>query len=177
MRSGMPDSVRRYPLRCRLVEKRRVDWRNEPDIDLTMNTRRRWTQRLGMLLGLVGLNCGGSVRSERVLAWVRGQNLPPGTTRVLAIPDELAKASADAQVHVARLADGRTCILLKKSIGWKDNFEGVLACDAPLLATETVVAPPAPRSYVTLSGHAIFEELYVRARHDDRTFDVYFDLN
>jgi hypothetical protein len=33
------------------------------------------------------------------------------------------------------------------------------------------------REYVTLAGHALFEELYVRRRIDDRSFEVYFDLH
>jgi hypothetical protein len=130
-----------------------------------------------MLLSVLGVQCGGSTPDPRVLEWVRAKDLALGSTHELSLPDNLAKVSVDARVHVARLADGRTCILLKKSIGWKSNFEGVLQCDAPLRPAEVVTAPPALRTYVTLPGHAVFEELYVRVRRDERTFDVYFDLN
>ncbi|TKC90565.1 hypothetical protein [Polyangium fumosum] len=128
-------------------------------------------------MSLFGVGCGGSARDVRVLAWVHAQSVAPQSTQEISLPGDLVGASADARVHVARLADGRTCILLKKSIGWKSNFEGGLLCDAPLLPAEIVAAPPASRAYVSLPGHAVFEELYVRTQHDKRTFDVYFDLN
>ncbi|MDI1446883.1 hypothetical protein [Polyangium sp. 6x1] len=128
-------------------------------------------------MSLFGVGCGGSAQDARVLEWVHTQSVAPKSTQEISLPGDLAGASADARVHVARLADGRTCILLKKSIGWKSNFEGWLQCDAPLLPAEVVAAPPAPRAYVSLAGHVMFEELYVRTQRDPRTFDVYFDLN
>jgi hypothetical protein len=142
-----------------------------------MRTRRPWRLHLSLLLSLLGLGCGENARDVRVLEWVRAKGLAAGSTHDLSLPEDLAAASADARVHVARLADGRTCILLKKSIGWKNNFDGVLQCDAPLRPSEVVAAPPVPRAYVTLPGHALFEELYVRSRRDERGFNVYFDLN
>ncbi|HVK65754.1 MAG TPA: hypothetical protein VM694_14830 [Polyangium sp.] len=128
-------------------------------------------------MSLLGVGCGGSAQDTRVLAWVHAQSVAPPSTREMSLSGDLAGASADARVHVARLADGRTCILLKKSIGWKSNFEGVLLCDAPLLPAEIITASPASRAYVSLTGHVVFEELYVRTQCDPRTFDVYFDLN
>lgn len=109
--------------------------------------------------------------------WARSQSFELGSTHDVLLPKELVAASIDGRAHVARLGDGRTCVLLKKSIGWKGNFDGLLQCDAPLLESEVISAPPAQRAYVTLVGYTPFEELYIRKRRNDRTFEVYFDLN
>jgi hypothetical protein len=114
--------------------------------------------------------CGG------VLAWAAGQNVAAGEVVELTLPPALAHVSQGGVVHVARTGDGRHCVLLKKSVGWKENFEGLLCCDGALRPSE-VVEPRTGAAYISLPGLGIFEELYIRRRYSDLLFEVYFDLN
>jgi hypothetical protein len=114
---------------------------------------------------------------KRVLEWVVKQDVPTGKAHALRLPPPLADRSCEGVVHVAHLVDGRYCIFLKTSIGWKDNFEGVFSCTG-LLASEEIIrrdvnAPP----FISLRGYGIFQELYVRRSHRSGWVDVYFDLN
>lgn len=135
-------------------------------------------QRLALLvlatLGTLGVRCGED-RGAAVLAWVQGQDLSGGTTRSLQLPEELRRASVDGQIVAARLADGRLCVLTKTSMGFKENFDGTVRCTDPLRPNEIVEAPARP--YLSLAGHGIFEELYIRRRTGDSELMVFFDLN
>jgi hypothetical protein len=113
---------------------------------------------------------------DGLLAWAAGQDVAEGSTAELTLPPELARASHDGLAHVGRATDGRRFVLVKKSVGWKDNFEGRLCCDAPLRPGE-LVEPESGAPYVSLAGLGIFEELYVRSREGERRLEVYFDLN
>jgi hypothetical protein len=97
--------------------------------------------------------------------------LPPGT---------IGFAPAGS-VPIAHLRDGRTCFLFVTKVGYKDNFEGVASCTQPLLPKETASAHGTYGPSIALSNciHTcgVFEELYVRHARDDRTYDVYYDLN
>ncbi|MCY1071487.1 hypothetical protein OV090_42485 [Nannocystis sp. RBIL2] len=109
------------------------------------------------------------------MAWVAGLGLPAGA-HDMALPDALRASSQDGRVRVLVGGDNRRCLLLKRQIGYKDNFEGALYCDAPVRLDEIVERPGAP-AVVSITGDAEFEELYVRAGYGDRRFAVYFDLN
>lgn len=111
-----------------------------------------------------------------VVEWVADQNLATSTSSELALPSEWKHLSSAGVIHVASTADGRHCILMKKQIGWKGNFEGLLYCDGPLHANE-VIKPSSGVSYITLAGLGIFEELYIRKQYNDQLFEIYFDLN
>ena len=110
-----------------------------------------------------------------MLEWVRQRNVVAGTTQTLELPASLSHASRDGKVYVAGLADGRLCVMLKTHIGYKDNFDGALRCSGPLQANEIV--PAGGRPYVTIPGHGIFEELYIRSQISDSELEIYFDLN
>jgi hypothetical protein len=126
------------------------------------------------LLGMLGMVCDDEVPPP-VLEWVQARDLASGTTHALELPPELRGASEDGKVVAARLSDGRLCVLLKTRIGFKDNFEAVVRCSAPLRAEEIVEDPERP--YLSLSGHGIFEELYIRKRIGSAELTVYFDLH
>jgi hypothetical protein len=68
-------------------------------------------------------------------------------------------------------------VLLKTKLGYKDNFTGIVSCDAALDQTEISRADVSTHEYIALAGQGIFEELYIRHRIGDRMYDVYFDLN
>ena len=102
-----------------------------------------------------------------------GQNVPSGHTTSLELPADLRRGVADGQAHIAHLSNGRVCILLKTRVGYKDNFSGRVACTAPFSASEVIEGD---RPYLSLAGHGVFEELYIRRRPSDRMLDVYFDL-
>jgi hypothetical protein len=119
---------------------------------------------------------------QSVLDWATKQGVKPGMVRHARLPAGFAAFGQDNAVDIVRLKDGRTCFLLKTHIGYKDNFEGVLACTAPLLHGELVAAQGTYPAYVSLTacalpGCGVFEELYIRRTRDPRTFDVAFDLN
>jgi hypothetical protein len=112
----------------------------------------------------------------QVLAWAVGQ-LPAGTESELALPPRLAGLSRGGVVQAIRSDNGRTCVLLKRTIGWKGNFTGTLCCDGPLAPEEIVRGHAAYADYVLLRGSIHFNELYVAKRLGERWLHVYFDLN
>ena len=111
-----------------------------------------------------------------VLAWAVAQNVAVGTTIELKLPPDLAHLSEAGVVQAAGLSVGHCCVLMKKSIGWKDNFAGILCCEASLNPGQ-IVSPPTRVSYISLPGFGIFEELYISKRYSSKLFEVYFDLN
>ena len=115
---------------------------------------------------------------DGVVTWAARQGVPRGRVRSLHLPPQLATATVNGSATIAHLADGRICVLLVEGWGYKDNFDGVLACSAALHPGEIVHSPNyAGKRYVSLPGYGVFEELYVSSRRNDRTYDVYFDLN
>jgi hypothetical protein len=132
---------------------------------------------------------GSSSRTVRVspagaanaLDWARAQGVKAGTVRSMRLPPRLIASGNGAPVSIAHLRDGRYCVLVITQIGYKDNFEGVLTCTAPLRPREIIPAAGTYPSYVSLTscalpGCGVFEELYIRATRNDRTYDVGFDL-
>jgi hypothetical protein len=111
-----------------------------------------------------------------ILAWVAKQNLPVGSSQLLVAPVELAVPSHEHAVYAKHLADGRTCILVKTSIGYKDNFEGVLACDGPL-APQEIVADAGPRRVCLDLLDPTFRDLIIRGPRGPNALNVYFDWN
>lgn len=126
------------------------------------------------MFGMLGMRCDHD-GAPSLLQWVQARDLASGTTHTLELPPELRSASADGKVVAARLGDGRLCVLAKTRIGFKDNFEGVVRCSGPLHAEEIV--EDSERPYLSLVGHGIFEELYIRERTGNTELTVYFDLH
>lgn len=139
--------------------------------------RRRGGSLLGVLLAAVGCRAPAASEAEcaSVMAWV-AERAPAAGAHDMTLPDDLRASSHDGHVRVLVGADGRRCLLLKRQIGYKGNFEATLYCDAPLRPGELVERPDAPRT-VSILGDVVFEELFVREAHGDRRFSVYFDLN
>jgi hypothetical protein len=113
--------------------------------------------------------------AHALVEWAAAQDVMRGATEALPLPPALVRHSAERRAHVAHTRDGRRCVLVKTDIGYKGNFKGIVACDAPLRPEELV--EKAPRPYLTLPGVEMFEELYVSSRIDDRAYRVFFDLN
>lgn len=114
---------------------------------------------------------------DRVVDWAAAQNVPPGRVTSLRLPLRYSLLSVTGYANIAHLKDGRTCVLLVEAVGYKDNFEGVLSCTQSLRDSEIVRSDNYPRSYISLPGYGEFEELYVSSKRNDRTYDVFFDLN
>lgn len=112
--------------------------------------------------------------------WAERQNVQLGTARDVT-PPAGAAAAPGTPVSIVHLRDGRTCFLLKTNVGYKDNFEGIASCTQRLLSSETIAARGKYGPYIALTNCiracGVFEELYIRRALDDRTYDVYFDLN
>jgi hypothetical protein len=116
--------------------------------------------------------------AKRAAEWVMKQELEPGKAHEVTLPAEMAELAHRGTAHAAFLPDGRKFVLLKKSVGWKDNFEGVLYCDRPLSPGDVMSHGEGQPSFVCLADYGVFEELYIRASRDERqALEVYFDLN
>lgn len=115
---------------------------------------------------------------DGVVAWAAKQDVPPGKVKQLGLPASLAPLTTDGYVRVALLKDGRTCVLMIAVWEYKDNFHGVLACNAPLRSDEVVSSDNYPgKTYLSLPGYGVFEELYVESKRTPNAYNVYFDLN
>ncbi|MGB4775869.1 MAG: hypothetical protein WBP45_11895 [Daejeonella sp.] len=92
------------------------------------------------------------------------------------LPANLASEAVDKQVVVGRL-NKQYFILLKKSIGWKDNFEGIVISNKKI-PESWLSKMDGNTYYLSIRGLAgVFEELYVSKRVNSTTFKVYFNLN
>lgn len=129
---------------------------------------------LAILLGALGAACTNRMPTS-VFEWVQGRDVKSGSTQSFTLPSELRDASADGKVYATRLGDGRLCAMVKMHIGYKDNFDGALRCDAPLTTKDIVQISGRP--CLSLPGDGLFEELYVRKRIGDHEAEVFFDLN
>lgn len=114
---------------------------------------------------------------DRVVGWAAAQRIPRGRVHSIRLPLQLSLLSVTGYANIARLKDGRTCVLLVEGVGYKDNFEGVLSCTKSLCESEIVRSGNYPRSYIALPGYGEFEELYISSQRNERTYEVYFDLN
>lgn len=112
---------------------------------------------------------------EALLEWVEGTDLELGKAGVYELPEYLKNKTEQATVDALRTKDNCYCVLLKTSIGWKGNFEGILCCNR-LLHPDEVVIKQTKRPYISIHGFYPFEELYLRKDHNNGRYDVYFDL-
>ncbi|MEA3051431.1 MAG: hypothetical protein QOG72_334 [Sphingomonadales bacterium] len=112
---------------------------------------------------------------RKVFEWVEARNIQAGSTESLDLPSSLSRASRDGKVYAARLSDGRLCVMVKTHIGYKDNFAGAVRCSGPFLKSE--VRQDVERPFLSLVGHGIFEELYIRKQAGEQELEVFFDLN
>ena len=115
------------------------------------------------------------VHCVSVLEWLKSQNLP-ATASEFTLPPRLAHMAATGTASGLRTRDGRFCVLLKTTIGWKGNFQGIFCSDGPLLPSE-IIGGATRRAYISIGDEYLFQELYIRRRYSDRCFAVYFDLN
>lgn len=144
----------------------------------------RLAAALAAALPFAGCSAGQTVSSSDVAAlrdWAAQQRVPLGAVRSVKLPAGAFTFAKERSAQIVHLKDGRTCFLLTTELGYKDNFEGVLSCTQPVLASERIGAHDTYGPSISLtncvSACGVFEELYVRNERDDRTFDVYFDLN
>jgi hypothetical protein len=112
---------------------------------------------------------------KSVLEWLKKENVLADAAEYTLSPD-LAHLSATGTACGLRTPDGRNCVLLKTSIGWKENFEGIFCSDGPLQPSE-IIGNETDRAYISIGDQDLFQELYIRTRYSDRCFAVYFDLN
>jgi hypothetical protein len=113
---------------------------------------------------------------KAILDWAKGEALFSLGVVELSLPERFAEAAADGIATALRTDDGRYFVLLKQTVGWKGNFEGVICCDAPLRSTE-LIQSQGERSYISIDDYVPFHELYVREGHGAECCEVYFDLN
>jgi len=114
---------------------------------------------------------------NRVLEWIRLQGTATtDKAEEFHLPSDLASIAARGTAIGLRTADGRHFALVKTWVGWKDNFEGILCCDAPLRDHE-VIGSAAERPYISIDNVGAFEELYIRKCYSPVCCSVFFDLN
>ena len=129
-------------------------------------------QELETGVGKVNVNC----RCNSVLRWVTRKNLPRGKVTRLELPENFSNRLASSQVDALRTENDLYCVLLKSSIGWKENFTGTLCCNRPLNPDQVIKDTP-DRIYISITGFFPFEELYLSKDHGNGKYHVYFDLN
>lgn len=112
----------------------------------------------------------------QVMGWA-AERLPAGAESELPLPPSLKKLSCGGVIQAIRSENARTCVLIKRTIGWKGNFTGTLCCGGPLAPDEIVHGAYPSADYISLRGSAYFNELYVARRLGENWFRVYFDLN
>ncbi len=113
---------------------------------------------------------------DSVLRWVTNKNLTRGQVTRLQLPENISFRLASSQVDALRTTNNLYCVLLKNSIGWKENFTGTLCCNQPL-HPEQIIKNMLNRSYISITSFFPFEELYLSKDHGNGRYDVYFDLN
>ncbi len=111
-----------------------------------------------------------------VLQYVKGQGIPKGESKRFVLPQSLATGLASDQVDALRTENDLICVLIKTSIGWKENFEGRLCCNK-MLDPDQIVTHIPDKPYLMIAGYYPFEELYLHKDHGGGVYDVYFDLN
>lgn len=113
---------------------------------------------------------------KAVIEWIRTTVSDTDLKEVLEmrLPAKFKKLSVDGKVTAVLVSDGRYCILLKSSIGWKNNFQGILYIQNDLKRDEILEADG--RTYISVSGIPPFEELYLNEKKGEGIYLVYFDL-
>lgn len=115
-------------------------------------------------------NCKG------ILDWAKREGYLSLGVIELTLPERFAKSAVDGVVTALRTNEGRSFVLLKQTVGWKENFEGIFCCDSPLRSTE-FIRGRGERAYISIENYPAFQELYVREGYSADCYEVYFDLN
>jgi hypothetical protein len=106
-----------------------------------------------------------------LLAWAEVQPLTANQSQTLPLPGRLTRGIANGVAEVARLNDGTVVMLVKTSIGWKQNFEGYVISSRRL---------PESAFYTDYYGRRCIDvdkaDAVIDRQLDETTFLVYFDL-
>jgi hypothetical protein len=126
------------------------------------------------LLGCVG----GAAKAQKALQWAETVSLPADSVAMVKLPPELRSYAVDGQGEVAKLTDGRVCVLLVRAERGHGNFEGLFACSGDVTEIYDEPNPNAVEESIHLRVDAgRMSYMFIRKKYDDRTFAVYFDLN
>lgn len=118
----------------------------------------------------------------QIISWVKANHSTPGNFLDLNLPPALNSLSADGQVHAVVLPDGRVVILLKTSIGWKQNFTGIVYTSAPLQPTEirNYYYDGEPEIWINASPNTCpgngLPEHCIKKKFNDHCYEVEFNL-
>lgn len=117
---------------------------------------------------------------QEIIDFAKTQNLPLDSTKSLKLPTHLVGISHDGTVKIFHTSDGRHCIviIIQYSVTTTVNFQGILACDAPLTPREWSQIPGAP---INMLGEyqkpyevaGPFTNLYITRRYNDCLFEVH----
>jgi hypothetical protein len=118
---------------------------------------------------------------ERVISWVRSNHPAPGRYPDLHLPEEFRWLSINGGVDAVVLKDGRVILLLKTSIGWKENWRGVIYTSSPFEPCEMQNGSYGGRSEIYISdtpqGNNLLESHFIETKMNDRLYFAAFDLN
>ena len=117
---------------------------------------------------------------QKVINWVKEQNIPSHKACQLQLPPHLAGIAKENVVQAIHTRDNRYCVLLKTYIGYKQNFEGTFYSDSPL--PESEIGPSwYGNDCIYIEGEDSlkngFFELYVRNKLADGRLEVYYNLS
>jgi hypothetical protein len=110
-----------------------------------------------------------------LLAWAHQQGIPRGEGRSLDPPWYLWRGCCLGEISAARRQDDSYVLLVKTSIGWKQNYDGYVVSERPLAADE-LFKGYYERDCINVNG-LDWSDPIVRRQLDDTTYEVFFDLN
>ena len=104
--------------------------------------------------------------------------MPPGLPSAakagtsVPLPAFTGYVAYDGTVTAVRGTEGRTCVVIKNSVGRHDSFTGTLCCDAPVRSDEIYRLHDDPEDFVHPSGARDLVEMVVAELLSDRWFRV-----
>lgn len=112
-------------------------------------------------------------------AWAHSapQNSRPGTLLGVLLPERLRSLTTDGTALVWRTRDGRAYLIGKTSIGYKDNWRGVVYGPAPLRDGELRADDGYGRPGIVFDETGYLFEAAVQKRRGGGLYEVFFDLN
>jgi hypothetical protein len=112
--------------------------------------------------------------AKRLLEFLGNQKLKAGSYPAFRLPVDLQDLAEGGVVDLVRMNDGRHVVLVKTSVGFKQNYSGFVCSDRPLLPSE-VQKDAYGRKVITIPGLGASDPV-IRRKVSDTLYEVFFDL-
>jgi hypothetical protein len=108
---------------------------------------------------------------EHAVQELKSWDMAAGFHQGVPLPARYRRLTPDGTVDLFKTSDGRLVVLFKTSVGWKQNYSGVIVSDRPLKPDE-VGTDFAGRPAILIRGL----DVTIRRQIDARRYEVFFDL-